>query len=183
MQTPAKTIAEILSYYPLQKDKTLIERAFRVAQTAHEGQKRASGEPYIVHPLETARTLADMRLDPATIAAALLHDVVEDAGVAPERLEKEFGKEIAFLVQGVTKLGKLKYRGEERHAESLRKMLLAMAEDIRVVLIKFADRLHNMRTLAALEDHPDKQRRIALETLEIYAPIALRLGVNELAKR
>ena len=177
-----KTLLEqILRQYPKQEDKALIEHAFTVAEKMHEGQKRASGESYIFHPLYTALTLSQMHLDPATVAAGLLHDVVEDTEYTEEKLKQDFGEEIAFLVQGVTTLGKLKYRGEERHAENLRKMLLAMASDIRVILIKLADRLHNMQTLQALA--PEKQKRIALETLEIYAPIAMRLGVSELSKQ
>ncbi|MBI2463257.1 MAG: bifunctional (p)ppGpp synthetase/guanosine-3',5'-bis(diphosphate) 3'-pyrophosphohydrolase [Candidatus Spechtbacteria bacterium] len=176
-----KTLKRILSCFKKQKDRMLIERAFVMARNAHEGQFRKSGEPYVVHPLDAALTLALMHLDPSTVAAAMLHDVVEDTNITEKELEKEFGEEISFLVNGVTKLGKLKYRGAERHAENLRKMLLAMAEDIRVVLIKFADRLHNMKTLSALPEA--KRRRIALETMEIYAPIAMRLGVAEIAKQ
>jgi GTP pyrophosphokinase len=156
----------------------LLRRAYAFAAEAHRGQLRSSGEPYITHPLAAALTLAHMGLDDTTIAAAILHDVVDDTPVTIEEIKKVFGEEIAFLVQGVTKLGKLKYRGVERHVENLRKMFLAMAEDIRTVLIKLADRLHNMETIAALP--PEKQRRIALETLEIYAPLAGRLGIGEL---
>lgn len=161
-------------------DVGLIERAWRVAETAHKGQKRSSGENYIIHPLHTAHTLSQMNLDEATIAAALLHDVVDDTSTTIEDIERDFGKEIAFLVNGVTKLGKIKYRGIERQIENLRKMFLAMAEDIRVVLIKLADRLHNMETVGYLPER--KQRRIALETLEIYAPIASRLGIGQIAR-
>ena len=160
------------------KDQALIERAFTFADKVHRGMKRKTGEPYIAHPLSAAVRLAELKLDPATIAAALLHDVAEDTGVTIADVKKEFGDEIGFLVDGVTKLGKLKYRGAERMAESLRKMFFAIAEDIRVVLIKLADRLHNMETLAALP--PEKQKRIALETLEIYAPLANRLGFGDL---
>lgn len=159
-------------------DTALVERAYRFAEKAHAGQKRKSGEPYISHPFTIALRLADLKLDQATIAAALLHDVVEDCGISLETIEREFGKDVAFLVDGVTKLGKLKYRGAARMAESLRKMFLATAEDIRVVLIKLADRLHNMETLAAVRE--DKQKRIALESLEIYAPLADRLGLGAL---
>ena len=159
-------------------DQALIERAFQFADKVHRGMKRKTGEPYIAHPLSAAVRLAELKLDPATIAAALLHDVAEGTGVTIADVKKEFGDEIGFLVDGVTKLGKLKYRGAERMAESLRKMFFAIAEDIRVVLIKLADRLHNMETLAALP--PEKQKRIALETLEIYAPLANRLGFGDL---
>jgi GTP pyrophosphokinase len=161
-----------------EEDLKLVKRAYDFAAKAHEGQKRKSGEPYIVHPLSTAMRLIEARLDAKTIAAALLHDVCEDTRCRPEDLSKEFGDEIAFLVDGVTKLNKIKYKGTERTAESLRKMFLAVAEDIRVVLIKLVDRLHNMETLKYLP--PAKQVRIALETLEIYAPLAYRLGMGEL---
>lgn len=167
---------KIKSYNP--SDLAIIERAFHFADKVHRGQKRKSGEPYIAHPLAAAIRLAELKLDPATIAAALLHDTAEDTGVSIEDIRREFGDDIAFLVDGVTKLGKLKYRGIERMAESLRKMFFAIAEDIRVVLIKLMDRLHNMETLAALP--PEKQKRIALETLEIYAPLASRLGFGDL---
>ena len=159
----------------------LIEKAYHFAETAHSEQKRASGEPYIVHPLAAARTLAELRLDDATIAAALLHDVVDDTPFTTDDIQKEFGDEVAFLVDGVTKLGKIKYQGEERHVENLRKMFLAMAQDIRVVLIKLADRLHNMDTLSHVSPH--KRRRIALETLEVYSPIASRLGMGDIKGR
>lgn len=174
----------------------LIERAFVFAEEAHRGQKRLSGEDYIMHPLAAARTLSEMRLDPATIAAALLHDVVDDTDRTLEDIEKEFGKEIAFLVNGVSKLGQLRLPKEDLRvrpaetrietpidpeAENLRKMFFAMAEDLRVILIKLADRLHNMQTLAALP--PQRQQRIALETMEIFAPIANRLGMGEVKGR
>ena len=162
-------------------DIALIERAFEFAEKVHKNEKRKSGEPYINHPLSIAGNLADLKLDAATIAAALLHDTAEETGLSIEYIKKEFGDDVAFLVDGVTKLGKLKYRGLERMAESLRKMFCAIAEDIRVVLIKLYDRLHNMETLKALP--PEKQKRIALETLEIYAPLADRLGFGELKAR
>jgi len=157
---------------------TLIREAFYFAKSAHGEQKRTSGEPYFLHPIETAKIVASYDLDDETIAAALLHDVVDDTPITHKEIEKKFGPTVAFLVQGVTKLGKFKYRGIERQVENLRKMFLAMAEDIRVVLIKLADRLHNVNTLKALP--PDKRRRIALETIEIYSPIADRLGMGEL---
>lgn len=160
------------------RDIELIHRAFQFAQKAHQGQKRSSGEEYIVHPIETAITLAKMRLDSATIAAGLLHDVSDDTPVTIKDIENEFGAEVAQLVSGVTKLGKVRYRGIDRYVENLRKMFVAMAQDIRVILIKFADRLHNLKTIEYLPS--EKQRRIAKETLEIYAPIANRLGMGEI---
>ncbi len=160
------------------KDAETIERAFLFADKVHSGFKRKSGEPYITHPLAVASHLTDLKLDASTVAAALLHDTAEETGVSIENIRKEFGDDIAFLVDGVTKLGKLKYRGVERMAESLRKMFFAIAEDIRVVLIKLHDRLHNMQTLQVLP--LEKQKRIALETLEIYAPLASRLGFGDL---
>src|SRR3989344_5879334 len=156
----------------------LIERAYEFAKKAHAGQKRLSGEPYIVHPLAVAENLADFTGDIPTLASALLHDVSEDTQYSINDIKKEFGDEIAFLVEGVTKLDKIKYKGTERAAENLRKMFLAVAEDIRVVLIKLIDRLHNMKTIQHM--NPEKQKRIALETLEIYAPLSYRLGIGEI---
>jgi len=154
----------------------LVADAFDFAVTAHGAQVRASGEPYVTHPAEAALILADLGLDPATLAAALLHDVPEDTNVTTAELAERFGDEVASLVEGVTKLSKFSaLSAEEQHAESIRKMFLAMAQDIRVVLIKLGDRLHNMRTLAALPT--EKQRRIARQTVEIYAPLAERLGI------
>ena len=153
----------------------LIARAYAFAEKAHKGQKRKSGEPYLNHVLATAEVLSQWRMDDTTIAAGLLHDTVEDTGVPLETIRKEFGDEIAFLVDGVTKLGRLKYRGVENRAENMRKMVLALSQDLRVVFIKLADRLHNMMTLDALP--VAKQKRIALETSEIYAPLAYRLGM------
>ena len=158
---------------------SLIGRAYGFAEKAHTGQKRKSGEPYFNHVLATAETLAKWHLDDDAIAAGLLHDVVEDTPVTREELVKEFNEEIAFLVDGVTKLSRVKYRGAEAKMENLRKMIVALSEDLRVVFVKLADRLHNMQTLSALP--PQKQKRIALETAEIYAPIAARLGMHELA--
>lgn len=156
----------------------LIRRAYEFAEKAHQGQKRESGENYIIHPFAAALTLAKLNLDTTTIIAALLHDVLEDTKITPKELEKEFGKEINFLIQGVSKISKIKYKGTGLRVENLRKMTLAMAEDIRVILIKLADRLHNMETLKFLPE--TKRKRIALETLEIYAPLASRLGMGEL---
>lgn len=163
---------------PRKADKALIENAYAFAQQAHEGQKRFSGEPYVNHVIATAQKLAELHMDATTIAAGLLHDVLEDGNVEEETVRKEFGDEILFLVKGVTKLGKYKYKGLERHSESLRKFLIATAQDVRVLIIRLADRLHNMQTLEYVR--PDKQKRIALETLEIYAPLAGRLGIDVL---
>src|SRR3989344_2979774 len=171
-------IEKILTYFQNSEEKKLIRTAFDIAQKAHEGQKRKSGELYIQHPLNVALTLAKMNLDIETITASLLHDVAEDTSYNLNNIEKQFGKTISFLVNGATKLNKIKHDGAKGKAENLRKMFLAMAQDIRVVLIKLVDRYHNMQTLDAL---PEKdQKRIALETLEIYAPIAYRLGMGEL---
>ncbi|MFW6309009.1 MAG: RelA/SpoT family protein [bacterium] len=160
-------------------DLELVHRAYEVARKAHQGQKRFSGEPFVNHPLGTADILADLGLDIITITAALLHDVVEDTDIDIEEIEDEFGSEVAVLVDGVTKLTRLKVKShEEYQAESLRKMFLAMAEDIRVVLIKLADRLHNMRTLNYVGK--DKQKQKARETIEIYGPLAHRLGMSKI---
>ncbi|RTR29316.1 bifunctional GTP diphosphokinase/guanosine-3',5'-bis pyrophosphate 3'-pyrophosphohydrolase [Shewanella atlantica] len=157
----------------------LLKQAYQVARDAHEGQMRTSGEPYITHPVAVARILADMRLDHETLMAALLHDTIEDTPVTKEELAEIFSESIAELVEGVSKLDKLKFRDKkEAQAENFRKMMMAMTQDIRVILIKLADRTHNMRTLGALR--PDKRRRIARETLEIYAPIANRLGIHNI---
>lgn len=167
--------ARIISYNP-QADLGLIDAAFAFSSQAHQGQFRISGEEFIEHPLAVASILAELELDVPTVAAGLLHDVVEDTGVTLAEMETKFGKEIVLLVDGVTKLGKLGYRSpEERQVENLRKMFLAMAKDIRVILIKLADRLHNMRTLR--HRSTEKQREIAKETLEIFAPLAHRLGI------
>lgn len=171
-------INKVLSYYP-NADITLIKNAYDYASRAHEGQKRKSGEDYIVHPLAVAYILAQLQLDVTTIVAGLLHDVVEDTEKTLEDLEQAFGKEIAMLVDGVTKLSRIEYKSkEEQQVENLRKMFLAMAKDIRVILIKLADRLHNMRTLKYQD--PAKQKEIAEETLEIFAPLAHRLGIFRL---
>jgi len=169
---------QIKSYQP-GADFKLLEDAFQFAATAHQGQKRRSGEDYISHPLNVAAILAELQLDLVTIAAALLHDVVEDTPIRLDTIRELFGDEIALLVDGVTKLSRLEYKTkEEQQAETLRKMFIAMAKDIRVILIKLADRLHNMRTL---KHHPvEKQGEIARETLEIYAPLAHRLGIFRL---
>lgn len=176
--TLEKLIALVLEANPNANVK-LVREAYAFAAQAHEGQTRESGEAYIRHPLEVAVILAEMELDVESIAAALLHDVVEDTAVTRDGLEQHFGKEIATLVDGVTKLSRIPTRSrEQQQAESLRKMFLAMADDLRVILIKLADRLHNMRTLRHLEE--GHQKRIARETLEIYAPLAHRLGMSAL---
>ncbi|MFA6272232.1 MAG: RelA/SpoT family protein [Patescibacteria group bacterium] len=159
-------------------DLDMIRLAYDYAKEAHKGQKRRSGEDYIQHPLHTASNLVDMGLDEKIIIAGLLHDIPEDTDLTIEDIRKEFGKDIATLVAGITKLGKIKYRGMQRYVENLRKMFLAMAKDVRIILIKFADRMHNLQTLDALPE--EKRRRIALETLEIYSPIANRLGMGEI---
>jgi len=157
-----------------------VYRAYLFGAEAHEGQQRLSGEPYIFHPLAVARILAEMRMDHNTLCAALLHDVIEDTPTAKEHLAKEFGDEVAELVDGVSKLTQVKFGSKaEAQAENFRKMILAMVKDIRIILIKLADRLHNMRTLGVMR--PDKKRRIARETLEIFAPIANRLGMKALS--
>jgi len=163
---------------PSKEDMHLVTKAYTFAEKAHEGQKRYSGEPYFIHLVATAKNLAELQMDATTIAAGLLHDTIEDTGVTPETIEREFGPEILFLIEGVTKLGKLKYRGAQRHTESLRKLFVAMAQDIRVLIIKLTDRLHNMQTLQHVPAL--KQKRIAMETLEIYAPLAYRLGMRKL---
>jgi GTP pyrophosphokinase len=165
---------------PSKSDMELIIRAYAFAEIAHGGSTRLSGEPYFSHLSETAKILAEYGMGGTTIAAGLLHDTIEDTGTAQEIIEKEFGEEILFLIEGVTKLGKLKYRGADRHNESLRKLFVAMSQDIRVLMIKLADRLHNMRTLSYVPK--EKQVRIARETLEIYAPIAYRLGIRKLSR-
>jgi len=164
---------------PSPKDAALVTKAFAAAQKAHEGQKRLTGEPYIEHVFETAKTLAQLRMCPESIAAGLLHDTLEDGLLSAEDLKKEFGEGIFFLINGVTKLGKLKYRGLERHTESLRKLFVATAQDARVLIIRLADRLHNVRTLGG-HTSPEKRARIAIETLEIFVPLANRLGMGQL---
>ncbi|MEO0574046.1 MAG: bifunctional (p)ppGpp synthetase/guanosine-3',5'-bis(diphosphate) 3'-pyrophosphohydrolase [Pseudomonadota bacterium] len=172
----SKLLDALRDYLPPEQIE-LVARAYEFGAAAHHGQKRKSGAPYISHPVAVATILAEMRMDAETIAAAILHDVIEDTSAAADELEAEFGKAVATLVEGVTKLDQVQFKSRaEAQASSFRKMLLAMIEDIRVILVKLADRLHNMRTLESMP--AEKQRRIARETLEIYAPIANRLGIN-----
>ena len=192
-QSPETLYEELINrvrrYHP-SDDISMIEKAYRIAYNAHKGQVRKSGEPYVIHPLYVAIILADLELDKETIVAGLLHDVVEDTIMTDEEIEKEFGADVALLVDGVTKLEKINFHGDnsdnrdkdaeklERQAENLRKMFLAMAKDIRVILIKLADRLHNMRTLQHMS--PEKQQEKARETMDIYSPIAQRLGISKI---
>ena len=172
-------VFSVKKYHP-STDISMIQKAYEVAREAHKDQKRKSGEPYIIHPLCVAIILADLELDKETIVAGLLHDAVEDTWMTDEEVAREFGSEVALLVDGVTKLGQLNYSKDkvELQAENLRKMFLAMAKDIRVILIKLADRLHNMRTLQYMR--PEKQQEKARETMDIYAPIAMRLGISKI---
>jgi GTP diphosphokinase / guanosine-3',5'-bis(diphosphate) 3'-diphosphatase len=171
-------LRKIRKYRP-KDDLTLVKKAYEFSLKNHEGQKRASGEPYLAHPLEVASVLADMRLDTTAIAAGLLHDSIEDTSVTVDDIRREFGEQVAHIVEGVTKVSKIEFASrDEAQAESVRKMVLAMVDDIRVVMIKLADRLHNMRTLGHLA--PERQIKIARETQEIYAPIAHRLGMGKI---
>ena len=170
-------ILEAVKRYQPNADTDLIRRAYELADAAHKGQKRVSGEDYIIHPLAVAKILTDLQIDDITISAAILHDVVEDTTHTLDEMRELFGDEVAMLIDGVTKLGRIQYKSkEEQQLESYRKMFLAMAKDIRVIMIKLADRLHNMRTLKYMRE--DKQKRIARETIEIYAPLANRLGIS-----
>lgn len=175
-------IKEIISllHNPEDKDIALIKKAYAFAEKAHANHKRRSGEPYFNHLFATAKNIAELGMGATTIAAGFLHDAIEDTEVKAEEIEKEFGSEILFLVEGVTKLGKIRYQGTARYNESLRKLFVAMSEDIRVLIIKLCDRLHNIQTLEHIPK--EKQLRIARETLEIYAPIAYRLGIKKLQR-
>ena len=167
----------IADYLPLEQSQR-VRRAYYYSEQAHYGQTRRSGEPYVTHPLAVASILARMHMDAQSLMAALLHDVIEDTGVSKDDIGAQFGKEVAELVDGVSKLTHVEFDSVElRQAENFQKMTLAMAKDIRVILVKLADRLHNMRTLGVL--NREKIKRIASETLDIYAPIAMRLGMNE----
>lgn len=184
MVTPQQQYQKIIETLKLlnptitKEQVNLVTKAYNFATVAHNGQKRLSGEDYIMHPLATSLLLAEMHFDCTTVAAGLLHDVPEDTAVSINQIKEEFGEEIAIIVQGITKLGTVKYRGIERYAENLRKMFVAMAQDIRTIVIKFCDRIHNLRTLQ--HQSPVKALRVAKETLEIYAPIAHRLGMYEI---
>lgn len=175
-----KEIKELLiTQKHLQEDIEQVEKAYRFAKKLHDGQFRASGEPYIIHPVEVAKILAGLEVDTHTLIAAFLHDVLEDTDTKPETIEELFGSDVLNLVQGVTKLGKLQFKSkEERQAENFRRLFIAMANDIRVIFLKLADRLHNMRTLNFME--PEKQKKIAKETLDIFAPLANRLGIYKI---
>jgi guanosine-3',5'-bis(diphosphate) 3'-pyrophosphohydrolase len=179
MTTAAQLIDTVRSYNPA-VDADKLNEAVEYAKVKHAGQTRASGEPYYTHPLEVAGMLADMRMDPATLVTAILHDTLEDTNATPEEIEKKFGKDVLTLINGVSKLTRIESQTVEgKQAENFRKLVLAMSEDIRVLLVKLADRLHNMRTLHHIEK-PEKRRRIARETLEIYAPLAERIGIHKI---
>ena len=172
-------IQETVQGHHPEADLEILRKAYIFSAVEHKGQLRASGEPYLVHPLEVAAILAEMRMDPICVAVGLLHDVLEDTLTTPERLQEYFGADVLHIVEGVTKISKIPYAtSEERQAETYRKMLLAMVDDIRVILVKLADRLHNMRTLQHLPD--ERRQRISRETLDIYAPIAGRLGMSKI---
>jgi guanosine-3',5'-bis(diphosphate) 3'-pyrophosphohydrolase len=176
---PVLDLRDLLNTYLEPEKVAIILRAFEVGSNAHQGQTRKTGEPYIFHPVAVARILANMRMDYGSVAAAILHDTIEDTALTREDIESRFGEEIADLVEGVTKLDKMKFRTRlEADAESFRKLMLAMSRDLRVIFIKLADRMHNMRTLGSMS--PQSRRRIARETLDIYAPIADRLGMNSI---
>src|SRR5512147_1098963 len=169
-------LARLRSYQP-DADLGMIRKAYAFSAKAHQGQTRRSGEPYVQHPVAVAGVLALLKTDVAAVVAGLLHDTLEDTVATADELEREFGKEVVHLVDGVTKIGKITFRSsEEKQAENFRKMVLSMADDIRVVIIKLADRLHNMRTLEHLGER--KRQEIAQETLEIYAPLANRIGIG-----
>lgn len=182
MNTIAPKVEEIIAMMesPSESDTDLITRAYARSELAHAPHTRYSGEPFFTHPATVALYLSEMGMDGKTIAAGLLHDSIEDAGIPKEEIVQSFGADVYHLIEGVTKLGHVRYRGLERHAESLRKLFAATAQDVRVIIIKLADRLHNARTLMHVPEH--KRQRIALETLEVYAPIADRLGMSVMKK-
>ena len=173
-----KEIIDLMEGGVSKKETELINKAYKFAESAHAGQKRLSGDPYFIHVFETAKILSKLGMDTQTVVAGLLHDALEDTKTTEDEIRKEFGEDILFLIKGVTKLGTLKYRGHQRHVESLRKFFVAMANDLRVVIIKFADRLHNLKTLQFVRE--DKRTRIAIESIEVYAPLANRLGMGKL---
>ena len=171
------SLATSLSSYLEGDQINLVRRAYYYAEQAHDGQFRRSGDPYVTHPLAVAGILSEMHMDPQSLVAAMLHDVIEDTGISKAAVKSQFGDAIAEMVDGVSKLNKITFSSHaEAQAENFQKMALAMAKDIRVILVKLADRLHNMRTLDVLS--PEKRRRVARETLDIYSPIANRLGMN-----
>ncbi len=163
------------------REKELIRKAYQFAKIAHQGQKRNNGEPYFNHLFETAKNIAKLNMDAVSVVAGFLHDTLEDTKTEAKTIEKEFGKEVLFIVEGVSKIGTLRYHGRDRHNEALRKLLFATSKDLRVLIVKFCDRLHNMQTLSFVSK--EKQERIARETLEIYAPIAYRLGIRKLSRK
>ncbi len=180
IQRPAlrfNDVADRILEYDPGCDLSLLERAYVFSAKVHDGQERHSGQPYLIHPLEVAGILVDRRLDEMTVAAGLLHDAIEDTLTTAAEIRRLFGEQVAFLVDGLTKISKIEFTSaQERQAENFRKMLIAMSEDIRILLIKLADRVHNMRTLEYMSE--DSARRIAQETLDIYAPLAHRLGIE-----
>ena len=179
MNQNCSELIELVRKYNPQADFDMIERAYNIAEKAHSNQLRYSGEPYMVHPYHVALILAELEQDAQSITAGLLHDVIEDTDTSLDEIRQQFGDEVALLVEGVTKLAKIPYTSkEEQQIENLRKMFLAMAKDIRVIIIKLADRLHNMRTLKSMRE--DKQREKAKETLDVYAPLAHRLGISKI---
>ncbi|HEY6533319.1 MAG TPA: HD domain-containing protein, partial [Acidimicrobiales bacterium] len=182
---PSEELAPLLDAFRMHHPRSsalLITKAYELAARAHQGQTRKSGEPYVTHPVAVAKICAELGLDDVTIAAAILHDAVEDTGTSLEQLEEDFGPEVARIVDGVTKLDRIKFDSKEaQQAATVRKMLVAMAKDLRVLIIKLSDRLHNMRTIAAMPAW--KQERTAQETLDIYAPLAHRLGMQELKQQ
>ena len=173
-----RILEKIKQYYPA-KDEEMLVRAYHYAEEAHSNQKRASGEPYFIHPCEVADILMGLGLDAATIAAAFLHDVIEDTDCTAEDIKREFGDEVLTLVSSITKLEKIVFKSkEDENAENFRKIFVAMAKDVRVIILKLADRLHNMRSLNFLSS--ERQKRMATETLDIYAPLAGRLGISQI---
>jgi len=179
-----KTLIETIESYNADSDLDLIKKAVAFGAKHHEGQTRKNGDPYFTHPMQVAIILAEMKLDDASIITAILHDTVEDTGATLQDIEKQFGKEVSSLVDGVTKLTQIESKTVEgKQAENFRKLVLAMSEDIRVLLVKLGDRLHNMQTLHHFSSRVDKQRRIARETMEIYAPLAERIGIHKIKEQ
>ncbi|HYD17521.1 MAG TPA: HD domain-containing protein, partial [Patescibacteria group bacterium] len=173
-------LIEMIKAYDPGMDEDIVNRAYVYAMKMHGSQTRASGDPYFSHPLEVAGILTEMKMDSASVCTALLHDTVEDTDATLDEIQKLFGEEIAKLVDGVTKLSKIEFQSaQEKQAENFRKLVLAMSEDIRVLLVKLSDRLHNMRTLFHIPK-PEKRKRIAVETIEIYAPLAERIGIHKI---